>query len=330
MSSQFPFEREYRENSVIYAEPMTSHKLLKQQFLACYAKYKKRTQTSWFGKIRFRGNSSRKNNFRISSQAFMDQVNSNVSKARRNRHRINLLRKLCTTTTPNDMNTQLQSSRNHQHYKSNIGERSTSKPSHTTHKAPSTSHGSNYWSIGISQKYLDDGSHEPPVLDEDPVFDIENALRPEVATNGSCNVQQATKSSHSSSPSQSTTCNTSSPSLDKDGKNTKNSDDDGDDLIIVSEVDQNLKLSFWDIKRVVKCIVNNTMHNDVEQVNQITLDQVLQRLKHLYHRDFTDRIPEVEQCLKMAKQKCMENLQNHKEVRQGLRNVDLQTLQPNE
>ena len=32
----------------------------------------------------------------------------------------------------------------------------------------------------------------------------------------------------------------------------------------------------------------------------------------------------------MAKQKCMENLQNHKEVRQGLRNVDLQTLQPNE
>ena len=32
----------------------------------------------------------------------------------------------------------------------------------------------------------------------------------------------------------------------------------------------------------------------------------------------------------MAKQKCMENLQNHKEVRRGLRNVDLQTLAPNE
>ena len=41
-------------------------------------------------------------------------------------------------------------------------------------------------------------------------------------------------------------------------------------------------------------------------------------------------MPEVEQCLTIAKQKCMENLANHKEVRQGLRNVDLQTLEPNE
>ena len=36
-------------------------------------------------------------------------------------------------------------------------------------------------------------------------------------------------------------------------------------------------------------IVNNTMHNNIEQINNITIDYVVQRLKHLYHRDFTDR-----------------------------------------
>ena len=254
MSYPFQFNAEFRENSVLYTPPMTSHKLLKQQFQLCYAKYsKKRRRKSWFHIAgRMKQKTSRHNGIMnnalhnsVDNASFNDRTNTYTKVEKNKRHRMHLLRKL------NDNSEDGLSFLQKSYLEDETSSTSTSPA--TQSNASASKNSSSYWSIGrgMSQKRLDDDSHEPPVLDEDPVFNIENVISPEVSSG---NFTSSQSLCNTSSVPQYSKCTANTSNVCSTQPSTNESDDDGDDLIIVSEVDQNLKLSFWDIKRVVKCM----------------------------------------------------------------------------
>ncbi|XP_076817839.1 sentrin-specific protease 3-like [Clavelina lepadiformis] len=113
-------------------------------------------------------------------------------------------------------------------------------------------------------------------------------------------------------------------------KSQKTTNNDDDDLIVVSKVDQNVTFTFWDIKRVVKNIVNNFMMDENYPLENLTALQVARRMNNLYHQDFTPRLKEISQCLQTAKAKLRSSQHDLKEVRPGIRYIDLQTLSPGE
>uniref|UniRef100_H2YMN9 Ubiquitin-like protease family profile domain-containing protein n=1 Tax=Ciona savignyi TaxID=51511 RepID=H2YMN9_CIOSA len=107
---------------------------------------------------------------------------------------------------------------------------------------------------------------------------------------------------------------------------------DDDDVIVVSQMDKSSSLTYWDIKRIVKNIVLNTMMSPEDETSITDLSPLLlaRRMKSLYHKDFSNRLDEISECLERAKSKCLESHHKLTQVRPGLRQHDLDTLKPGE
>lgn len=112
---------------------------------------------------------------------------------------------------------------------------------------------------------------------------------------------------------------------------TESNTESDDDVIIVQSADSKQRaqdMDYQTLKRIVISVVNNSIPEGMEGVQQVTSRQVLQRLQALYHQDFSSRMLEIQYCLRRAHERLRTSRRSMKVVCPGIRKSDMNTLQP--
>nr|XP_039252660.1 sentrin-specific protease 1-like isoform X1 [Styela clava] len=103
----------------------------------------------------------------------------------------------------------------------------------------------------------------------------------------------------------------------------ENSDDD-DIIVVQTENNENQDIDYPTLKRIINSMVSHFIEENPG--NEVTPHYIIQRLKALYHKDFSNRLQEIKYCIGRSNEQYISRKKMLREIRPGVRKSDIITL----